>query len=84
MCRICDELTVNVNEAGIEGRENESMKLKEQHTLHLDEAKEMQDSLKIETEGATANPKLGVSFNNVPSAGPANHEAVVWACILQT
>jgi hypothetical protein len=36
------------------------MELKEHHTLHLDEAKEMQDSLKIETEGATASPKLGL------------------------
>jgi hypothetical protein len=33
-------------------------KLKEQHMLHLDEAKEMQDSLKIHIEQAKPKPYL--------------------------
>jgi hypothetical protein len=35
-------------------------KMKEQYTLHLNEAKEMQDSLKIEIEWATASPHMGL------------------------
>jgi hypothetical protein len=53
-CRACDELIIKINEADVEGREEERKRLKEQHMLHLDEAKELQDSLKIEKELATA------------------------------
>jgi hypothetical protein len=47
-CRVCEELIIKNTEAFTEGRESETKKVKEQYTLHLDEVKEMQDSLKTE------------------------------------
>jgi hypothetical protein len=60
MCRTCDELIIKINKPDNEGKENERKKLKEQNKLHLDEAKEMQDSLKTERERPRANPQLGL------------------------
>jgi len=33
-CRACDELIIKINEADVEGREEERKRLKEQHMLH--------------------------------------------------
>jgi hypothetical protein len=59
MCKVCDKLIIKINEADTEGRENEGEKLKERHMLHLDEAMEMQDSLKVEIAQARANLNWG-------------------------
>jgi hypothetical protein len=59
MCKVCDKLIIKINEADTEGRENEGQKLKERHKLHLDEAMEMQDSLKVEIAQARANLNWG-------------------------
>lgn len=84
-CRVCDELTIKINQAD---QEEENKKLTTQHRLHLAKAKGMQDSLKVEVERARNNPELGLAVLSMDlqqalptpklSCGPAFYKRKLW------